>query len=362
MISRTQKIILAAAIVAIAGVVTWQTVPTKSAEPPPPIERIAPPEVLAAMAKSKEKKMAQQEAAKVNDERTQLTFERVSAGTLEARISNTTSKPFTLDVKAGEIFDKDGCQIVALKGVSFDLKPGASETRSIPVAAARSTNPGVLGPFNRAARLQASLAPLFRHLASNPEMPSTVVQTAVLAVTEDAPVDLFANFPRLRPISGITDRFKVPTADIIAAVSLLKDSGVETCKLLSDPQLKIEAMLDPASHAAAMKFYGIDPASEWAYWRQELLEGDPTLRHYALYGIGRFYPEVAIQMMPRWVLEQRTLPHYRRAAIGALAFTKKTEAGNILKSLEENLSGERELALNIAPALQYLEQNINDAP
>jgi hypothetical protein len=66
-------------------------------------------------------------------------------------------------------------------------------------------------------------------------------------------------------------------------------------------------------------------------------------------------------MMPRWALEQRTAPHYRRAAIGALALTGRTEAGPILRSLERDLAQESELARKVNPALRYLEQTANDA-
>ena len=96
-------------------------------------------------------------------------------------------------------------------------------------------------------------------------------------------------------------------------------------------------------------------------WRHELLEGDPGTRHYALYGIARFYPDVALQMMPRWALEQRTASHYRRAAIGALALTQRAEAGAILRTLERDLAQKGDLAPTVGPALRYLEQTTNDA-
>jgi hypothetical protein len=193
-------------------------------------------------------------------------------------------------------------------------------------------------------------------------MPIGAVQAAALAITEDAPVDLFARFPRPNAPDGKAgDNFKIDTVEIIAAIQLLRDIGVASSKLASDPQLKIEAMIDPQAHASAMKYYGIDPKSEWAYWRHELLEGDPATRHYALYGIARYYPDVALQMMPRWALEQRTAPHFRRAAIGALALTRKTEAGPILRALERDLAQENDLARKVDPALRYLEQTANDA-
>lgn len=63
-------------------------------------------------------------------------------------------------------------------------------------------------------------------------------------------------------------------------------------------------------------------------------------------------------MMPRWARETRTFPHYRRAAIGALALTQKSAAKPILQELGRDLAREKEMAQRIDPALRYLEQNL----
>ena len=54
-------------------------------------------------------------------------------------------------------------------------------------------------------------------------------------------------------------------------------------------------------------------------WKNELLNGDQGTRHYALYGIARFYPEIALQMLPNWAREKRTARVFRLAAVQALA-------------------------------------------
>ena len=90
------------------------------------------------------------------------------------------------------------------------------------------------------------------------------------------------------------------TADILAALLALRAIGRadDDLALTIDPQLKIESMIDPLARAAAMRYYGITPETEWEYWKTELPSGEPTTRHYALYGIARFYPEVALEMLP----------------------------------------------------------------
>src|SRR6478609_9449254 len=113
--------------------------------------------------------------------------------------------------------------------------------------------------------------------------------------------------------------------------------------LTIDPQLKVEGMIEPATRSAAMRYYGITPETEWAYWKTELLSGEPTTRHYALYGIARFYPDVALDMLPRWVRETRTNPVYRLSAAQALADTQKPEALPILRQLVNELGEHTEL-------------------
>ena len=68
-----------------------------------------------------------------------------------------------------------------------------------------------------------------------------------------------------------------------------------------------------------------------------------------------------MQMMPKWALETRTASHYRRAAIGALGLTQKSEAKPLLQALEKDLARETELAQRVEPALRYLEQYLPNA-
>ena len=102
-------------------------------------------------------------------------------------------------------------------------------------------------------------------------------------------------------------------------------------------------MIDPLAHAAALNYYGITPEKEWPYWRDELTKGDASTRHYALYGIGRYYPEVALQMLPAWARDRRLTPLIRQSAIQALAETRRPEAISVLQQLVVELGGATEL-------------------
>ena len=94
-------------------------------------------------------------------------------------------------------------------------------------------------------------------------------------------------------------------------------------------------MIDPATHSLAVRYYEI--ADEWAYWKHELLEGDISTRHYALYGIARFYPDVAMQMLPKWARQEAVSPVFRLSAVQALAQTDKAEAIPVLRGLENGI-------------------------
>jgi len=93
---------------------------------------------------------------------------------------------------------------------------------------------------------------------------------------------------------------------------------------------------------------------EWTYWKHELLEGDPGTRHYALYGIARYFPDVALQMLPKWARETRLQPIYRLSAVRAMAVTHRPEAIPILHKLEQEFGSDSDLSRSADRAEKYL--------
>ena len=122
-----------------------------------------------------------------------------------------------------------------------------------------------------------------------------------------------------------------------------------------DPQLKIEAMIDPLSHAAALHYYNIPTDKEWAYWRDELQSGDASTRHYALYGIGRYFPDVAMEMLPTWARTRHLSTLYRTSAIQAMAETHRPEAISVLQGLVSEFGAATELGESARKSIAYLE-------
>ena len=157
-----------------------------------------------------------------------------------------------------------------------------------------------------------------------------------------------------------TDAFRAETFDIVEALAVLRELGLkdESLAMTIDPQLKIEAMIDPNARPVAMRYFAINPEREWDFWRNELLNGEPCTRHYALYGIARFYPDVALEMLPRWARETRTNPVYRLSAVQALADTQRGEALTLLRQLSGELGATTELGKAATGAADYLDYRL----
>jgi hypothetical protein len=355
MLSRNQIIILASvAAVAVGGGFYWKT-----STAGPAAQAVTPAESAKTIADAKQKagRKGTAAVAKTTAE-VEMIFERQGTNALALKVKNPTQEPFAVSLAAGTVFEDGKSGVILLKPFEAKVEAGGNLDQDLAVVALSSANQSDTGKFTKTSKDEPRLAALLQHLESHSAVPVSVVQTAALAILEDAPAGLFARFPR--PLAGdvpAIDSFRVDTYDIVAAIQLLREIGVDSSKLAQDAQLKVEATIDLKAHDIAM-YYGISREAEWQYWTRDVMGGDPTMRHYALYGIARFYPDVALQMMPKWAKEARIAPHYRRAAVGALALTQKPEARALLQALEQELAADTALAQKVEPALRYLEQNL----
>lgn len=346
------------AVVASAGIY-WNS-GSKPLPPKPKVADVAPKALLAEIAKFETKK-TETIANAAASKRTSVIYTGNGREKLHLVAKNGGSQPLKVEVRAGDVFESGKNRVMLLHPFKVDVAPGKTADKDLETVAVASANDASEGSYAKVSTPSPKLEPLVRYLESHQELPVNVVQTVALALTEDAPVDLFAKFPRLQQSTsfGSTSTFKVETADIIAALQILNEIDAGKTTLAGDSQLKIEAMMDPVSHDAAMKYYGIAKDEEWSYWKHELLEGEPSTRHYALYGIARFHPDVALQMMPTWVREKRTSQIYRLAALGALALTHREEAEPILKSLQQEFVQETDVSQSSDQALRYLAASLN---
>jgi hypothetical protein len=281
---------------------------------------------------------------------------------MSAQLRNNSAAPIRVRVPAGQTLESGRNSVVVLRSVATELMPGQSVDLSLATAALHSSNKVGETPYKLSYHATPKLDAFLTWLAGHPEIATPTAQTAVLALTDNLPLNAVAKFA---PVNGVvsrfnTDAFRVETGDIIAALAALRDAGVrlETVALTADPQLKIEAMIEPLSRESAKRYYGIAEDREWDFWKNELLTGDPTTRHYALFGIARFYPEIALEMLPRWARESNAHPVYRMSAIQALADTQRPDALPILRQLVDELGATSDFGKAAAQAAGYLDSRL----
>lgn len=283
---------------------------------------------------------------------------------LVARIRNESSKPVSIRIRPGLIFDRLDQRlgsVALIEGGYLNLKPRSAEPFYLKSVALASNNTIESAPYRLTSRRNDQLQPVFRQISRLPVYSKGAVQTAVLALRENLPLSAFASFPLMsgdRPSTVNTEAFRVSVADIISALNLLKNSGfeMESLAITVDPQLVVEAMVDPMARMPAMNYYGIQQNHEWLFWREMLNNGPQALRHYALHGIARFYPEIALDMHPRWIRSENVNPVMRAAAISGLAETGHPDALPIFAQLEYEFRQDDSVLKQLNEAESYLER------
>lgn len=281
-----------------------------------------------------------------------------------ATLRNNSPTPLRVKIPSGQVLEGGRNLVVVARPAEVELMPAQSVDVRLVTVALHSTNKIADSAFKLSYQTAPKLDSFLEWVALHPEVSTQALQTAALALSENLPLNSLSKFA---PANGITSKldteaFRAETGDLIGALSALQDSGVKLASvdLSLDPQLRIEAMIEPLSREAAKRFYGITEEREWDFWKHELLNGDPGTRHYALFGIARFYPQVAIEMLPKWAREIKTHPVYRMAAVQALAETQLPEAMPVLHALATELGATTELGKAATQAAQYLDTRLTE--
>ena len=285
---------------------------------------------------------------------------------MRGRLTNMTKGQVTVQAEVGQMWEAGLNGVVLVRPTKFEIPAGKTADVVFETAATRSMNRTNEQAYRLTFGKVHRIADFLAYIQSRQDLSAGSIQTAVLALTENLPLSAVCKFPS---ISGElksrfnTDAYRVETYDIVMALTALRESGIKENALVItiDPQLKVEAMIDPLCRAVAMKYYDITPETEWEYWRKELLQGEASTRHYALYGIARFFPEIALEMHPKWARESRTTPVFRLAAVQALAETQRAEALPLLRELAAELGLKSELGRAAAGAAEYLESRLAEA-
>lgn len=282
---------------------------------------------------------------------------------VRAVLASKTAAHILVKITAGQMLESATNSVIVLRGSELALTRQPAELL-LETAALQSTNHFGEAPYHLAHGETPELAALLGYAAAHPRVSTAALQTAVLALTENLPLHTVAKFspPSGRlPTRFDTAPFRVDTAEILRALTLLRELGVkdEALAMTIDPQLEIESMIDPQTHAAAMDYYGLTRETEWEYWKTELLSGEASTRHYALFGIARFYPDVAVEMLPKWAREEKTSAVFRLTAIEALAETHRAEALPALRQPTNELGRETEFGRAAASAARLLDSQLS---
>jgi len=271
-----------------------------------------------------------------------------------------------VQVQAGQVFRNERSAVVVVRPGTLCLEPGETGRIDLKTAGLHSSNPLKVMEFHLDVRKEPGLGGLLLYVFDHPELTIGAIQTAVLGLTENLPLSAVAKFNSA--IGGLQSRFdttafRVEASEIVAALMILRELGRrdDQVAMSIDPQLKIEAMTDPKSRLMAMRYYGLTKETEWEYWKSELEGGALATRHYALFGIARSYPEIALEMLPKWAREVRTNGVFRRAAIQALATIERAEAVPILDQLAEDLGRYTEMGILAKKGAQYLAMHLPTA-
>lgn len=288
---------------------------------------------------------------------------------LNVSLAALTDDPIEVLFEEGLLFETPlgNNQVVVVRRENVLLAPGESATVELVTAATTCANRLERESYVLTSSRIKELQPLLRAIQRRPDLPVEALQTAVLAVTENPPLSVFAEFELVSgdlPLRHRTDHLRVPVREIIRALELLEEAGIgaDQLALAIDPQLKVEAMIDPMTYAYALRYFDIGPEEEWAYWQTELLSGDLRTRHYALYGIGRYFPAVAVEMLPRWALNEELDMLYRASAVYALAETGRGEALTQLRRLRFELDADDELSNAVDLAKRHLSRVLRGEP
>jgi len=381
MTSSRSLILIVVAVLALGATAFWFFKVRRGPIPPPPsVESVLPAKFLAALkqqqnggkpvATTAKSAPAAPAVAGANAPATPaasvlppltspLTFTSNGRGQVHISAQNTGDKPTQVALHAGEIYENDQNKIVLLEDCVRDIPPHGLLQADVRFAPVNLAAPSTDDAYKKSTTSIPRLDELLTQLKTHPDLSHSAVQTAILLLAENPSLDVFAKFPRLHEPATINGDFKVDVADIIAALQLLADMGITDRAIASDPQLNIEAMIDPKAHDLALRYYGIGPDMEWAYWKQELLQGDPSLRHYALYGIAEYYPDVALQMLPKWARETRLPAIYRLSAVRAMAMTHRQEAIPILQKMEQEFGPDTDLYRSADHATKFLTSQFN---
>lgn len=294
-------------------------------------------------------------------------FESNGLDVLTIRVINSGEESAEYSLEAGTVLQSAGNLIMATVGVQRTVAPGETTEDSIPIVPLRSSNTLQKLEYRKVEDSAEVLQPVVELVRScGGSVDLAVLRTAALLLAENPPIERIAGFPTITSSTSpeaAAEPFRASAGQLLEALVLVKSKGLNVADigLATDPQLQLETLVKPATNALAREFYGLqNPKKHWAFWKETTVNGDPRLKHYALYGIGRFFPDVAASMMPSWANNRRILAAYRLSAVYALGLAGTPEARDQLVQLAERYPPQTALGKAIEQSIAHIDRQLSE--
>ncbi len=290
------------------------------------------------------------------------TFRSSGDDSLILQLVNQKTVADRFELAAGTVFQSFGSFILLIDPLNHSIEPGDTREINLRVVPLGLDNQVADGAYRQIEDIPEQLQPLAKAIQGSISWKEEDLRLAAIILFNNPALGEVADFPVAESI--IQTNSDTPAAarrsalELINALLLLKDLGIDTAglKLAGDTQLQLETMVKENSNLIARKFYGLENRLQhWNYWKSILVKGDGRFRHYSLYGIGRFFPDVALKMMPDWAKNRRITPIYRLSAVYALGLTEKTEALQQLESLSKRYPPVTNMGRATREAARYIQ-------
>lgn len=294
-----------------------------------------------------------------------LTLSGNGVDELRVQVVNSAPDPVPLTMEVGDVFQGATNRVMLVEPVNAPIRPGETRQFTLQTIPLRFTNQASSSPYRPVNDPPSVLNPLVDAVTRGTVRDFESLRVAAQLLVENPSLATIAAFPALdqeaQARSNVPAKARVTAARLINALLLLESIGVDTQSLdiANNPQLQLESLVNRATNPNARRYYKLeDERKHWDYWSTLLTEGNPRLRHYALYGIARFFPDIALDMMPRWASNRRLTPIYRLSAVYALAGTERPEALPRLEQLSRRYPEQTNMGRAIRAAISYLKSKI----
>ena len=143
---------------------------------------------------------------------------------------NRSVHPLWVHLDAGQLLASDDSTVVVVKSQTLEFAPGAERHEEFATVATSAANKVGGAEFHLSAGTLPDMDKLLAYAAAHPDLKPVPMQTATLILTENLPLSAFAKFNEITAGAECiheSEDFKAETGDILAALTIIKEMGIE---------------------------------------------------------------------------------------------------------------------------------------